>query len=627
METEQAVEKQSGGFVSRAVKRWDGLEKWFAGILMAFALVLSFYSVVARYVLHLPLDWSDEVSIYAVVWCTFFGISSLIKTDENVRMDLLIRRFSEKRKNIFHFYHTLLGLGFLLVVVWGGYLLVQNAHKTLIVSESHLKIPMYAPYLIMPLGGFLLSLRMVERLVQLGRKLKGERIWADPLVYGLLLLTAVLMYVLSLRVDTTVALILLLVVMLFLGMPIAFGMGIASLACLLFYHMIRIDGIAPKMFWSVNKFALIAIPYFIVSGNLMMKGGLASPLLELGYALLKKVDGGLAIAVMFAAVIFSAISGVSAALAATLGIIAIPWMMNKGYPKRFCMGLIGAGGTLDILIPPSSILILYGAVSGESVSDLYIAGFLPGFVLGAAISIEVWLICKYKGYGRPAPEDRFSWKEVAQKTKKSFWALLMPFLIMGGIYGGIFTVTEAAVVAVFYAVVICFVVYRNIGMKELILIFKDSIVLTSMIYFIIMAATLFGFLVTMEQLSDRLLAMMAAAEIRPWMFLAIINISVFIMGMFLTPGSIILIVLPIVYPILEQLKISGVHFGILMTINMELAFLTPPVGMHLFVMSAVCKEPVMEVVKGVLPFLILLLIGLFVITYVPSFSLVFLGAK
>ena len=627
METEQAVEKQSGGFVSRAVKRWDGLEKWFAGILMAFALVLSFYSVVARYVLHLPLDWSDEVSIYAVVWCTFFGISSLIKTDENVRMDLLIRRFSEKRKNIFHFYHTLLGLGFLLVVVWGGYLLVQNAHKTLIVSESHLKIPMYAPYLIMPLGGFLLSLRMVERLVQLGRKLKGERIWADPLVYGLLLLTAVLMYVLSLRVDTTVALILLLVVMLFLGMPIAFGMGIASLACLLFYHMIRIDGIAPKMFWSVNKFALIAIPYFIVSGNLMMKGGLASPLLELGYALLKKVDGGLAIAVMFAAVIFSAISGVSAALAATLGIIAIPWMMNKGYPKRFCMGLIGAGGTLDILIPPSSILILYGAVSGESVSDLYIAGFLPGFVLGAAISIEVWLICKYKGYGRPAPEDRFSWKEVAQKTKKSFWALLMPFLIMGGIYGGIFTVTEAAVVAVFYAVVICFVVYRNIGMKELILIFKDSIVLTSMIYFIIMAATLFGFLVTMEQLSDRLLAMMAAAEIKPWMFLAIINVSVFIMGMFLTPGSIILIVLPIVYPILEQLKISGVHFGILMTINMELAFLTPPVGMHLFVMSAVCKEPVMEVVKGVLPFLILLLIGLFVITYVPSFSLVFLGAK
>jgi C4-dicarboxylate transporter DctM subunit len=627
MEAEQAAGKQSGGFVSRAVKGWDDLEGWFAGILMAFALVLSFYSVVARYVLHVPLDWSDEVSIYAVIWCTFFGISSLIKTDGNVRMDVVIQRFSEKRKNIFHLYHTLLGLGFLLVVAWGGYLLVQNAHKTHIVSESHLKIPMYAPYLIMPLGGLLLSLRMVERLVQLGRKLKGERIWTDPLVYGLLFLTAVLMVVLSLRVDTTVALILLLVVMLFMGMPIAFGMGIASLACLLFYHMIRIDGIAPKMFWSVNKFALIAIPYFIVSGNLMMKGGLARPLLELGYALLKKVDGGLAIAVMFAAVIFSAISGVSAALAATLGIIAIPWMMDKGYPKRFCMGLIGAGGTLDILIPPSSILILYGAVSGESVSDLYIAGFLPGFVLGVAISIEVWLICKYKGYGRPAPDDGFSWKEVGQKTKKSFWALLMPFLIMGGIYSGIFTVTEAAVVAVFYAVVICFVVYRNIGIKELILIFKDSIVLTSIIYFIIMAATLFGFLVTMEQLSDRLLAMMAAVDIRPWMFLAIINVSIFIMGMFLTPGSIILIVLPIVYPILEQLKISGVHFGILMTINMELAFLTPPVGMHLFVMSAVCKEPVAEVVKGVLPFLVLLLVGLFVITYFPGVSLVFLGGK
>jgi C4-dicarboxylate transporter DctM subunit len=181
--------------------------------------------------------------------------------------------------------------------------------------------------------------------------------------------------------------------------------------------MIKIDGIAPKMFWSVNKFTLIAIPYFIVSGNLMMKGGLARPLLELGYALLKKIDGGLAIAVMFAAVIFSCISGVSAALAATLGLIAIPWMMEKGYPKRFCMGLIGAGGTLDILIPPSTVLILYGAVSGESISDLYIAGFLPGFILGVAISIEVWLICKYKGYGRPGPGDLFSWNN----SRIVFW--------------------------------------------------------------------------------------------------------------------------------------------------------------------------------------------------------------
>jgi C4-dicarboxylate transporter DctM subunit len=385
------------------------------------------------------------------------------------------------------------------------------------------------------------------------------------------------------------------------------------------------DGIAPKMFWSVNKFVLIAIPYFIVGGNLMMKGGLARPLLELGYALLKRIDGGLAIAVMFAAVVFSAISGVSAALAATLGIIAIPWMMEKGYPKRFCMGLIGAGGTLDILIPPSSILILYGAVSGESISDLYIAGFFPGFLLGAAISVEVWLICKYKKYGRSGADDHFSWREVGQKTKSSFWALLMPFIVMGGIYSGIFTVTEASVISVFYAAIICFVVYRNIRLRELVSIFNDSVVLTSMIYFIIMTATLFGFLVTMEQLADRLLAVMTAVNLKPWMFLAIINISVFIMGMFLTPGSIILITLPIVYPILEKLQISGIHFGILMTINMELAFLTPPVGMHLFVMSSVCKEPVTEVVKGVLPFLILLLAGLFVITYIPWVTLLFLA--
>ncbi|MBP1729928.1 MAG: transporter large permease, partial [Deltaproteobacteria bacterium] len=560
---------------------------------------------------------------YAVIWAVFFGISALIKVDDHVRVDLVISRFSPKRQNILHFYHTLLGLAFICVVAWGGYLLVQKAYQTGITSESHLKFKMYLPYLVMPLGGLLLVFRMVERLVMLTGKLKGQAVWKDPAVYGLILLSVALAYMLTTSIDITVALLVMLVVMLFLGMPIAFGMGVASLACLLFFNMIKMDGIAPKMFWSINKFVLIAIPYFIVGGNLMMKGGLARPLLELGNALLKRIDGGLAIAVMFAAVIFSAISGVSAALAATLGLIAIPWMMEKGYPKRFCMGLIGAGGTLDILIPPSSILILYGAVSGESVSDLYIAGFLPGFILGAAISVEVWLICKYKRYGQPAPGDTFSWKEVGQKTKSSFWALLMPFLIMGGIYSGIFTVTEAAVVSVFYAAIVCFAVYRNIGFKEIVAILNDSVVLTSMIYFIIMAATLFGFLVTMEQLSDRLLAMMSAIDIKPWMFLAIINIAVFIMGMFLTPGSIILIVLPIVYPILDKLGINGVHFGILMTINMELAFLTPPVGMHLFVMSAVCKEPITEVIKGVLPFLVLLLAGLFVITYIPWVTLVF----
>ena len=611
-------------FAVKLAEQWDGIEKWIAAIILGTALCLSFYGVVARYVFHWSLDWSDEISVYAIVWSVFFGISSLIKKDEHVRVDILIGRFSPRSQKVLHFYHALLGFAFVCVMTWGGWLMVSKVAASGMTSESHLKFPLYYPYLIMPLGSALLGLRMIERAVTVARQLKGEAVWREPMTYIMMALLIVLACILYIGMDITVSLLLILMVMLALGMPIAFGLGIASLACLLFFQMIRLDGIAPKMFWSINKFTLIAIPYFIVAGNLMMKGGLARPLLELGYALLKRINGGLAIAVMFAAVIFSAISGVSAALAATLGVIAIPWMMEKGYPKRFCMGLIGAGGTLDILIPPSTILILYGAVAGESISDLYIAGFLPGFLLGAAIAVQIWLISRRRGYGRPAEGDHFSWKEVGQKAKASFWALLMPFVIMGGIYSGIFTVTEASVVAVFYAVFVCSAVYRNVGIKELVAIVNDSVVLTSMIYFIIMAATLFGFLVTMEQLSDRLLAAFTTVRLQPWMFLAIMNISIFIMGMFLTPGAIILIVLPIVYPILKELGISGIHFGILMTINIELAFLTPPVGMHLFVMSAVCKEPIQEVIKGVFPFLILLFVGMFVITYVPWVSLVFL---
>jgi C4-dicarboxylate transporter DctM subunit len=430
---------------------------------------------------------------------------------------------------------------------------------------------------------------------------------------------------LTTNIDITLALIVMLLVTLFIGMPVGFAMGVTSLAVLLSSHMMNIDAIAPKLFWGINKFTLIAIPYFIFAGNLMMKGGLARPLLELGYAMLKRLHGGLAIAVMFAAVIFSAISGVSAALAATLGLIAIPWMMEKGYPRPFCMGLIGAGGTLDILIPPSTILIIYGAVAGESISDLYIAGFLPGVLLALAMCIQVYYICKRHGFGVPDPEDHFSWSDVAVKFKKAIWALLMPLLIMGGIYSGVFTVTEAAVVAVFYAVFVCGAIYRNTGIKDLAKMLKDSLVLTSMIYFVIMTASLFGFLVTVEQVSNKLIEFIMAYNLRPWMFLAMMNIAIFIMGSFLAPATKILIVVPIVYPALKQLGISGIHFGILMTINMELAFLMPPIGMHLFVMSSVCKAPLEEVIKGMFPFFILLLVGMFVITYIPWISLVFLS--
>ncbi|MBI5444775.1 MAG: TRAP transporter large permease subunit, partial [Deltaproteobacteria bacterium] len=483
-----ALEAQAFGGTS-VVRLWDGLEKWISAVLLSLALLLSLYSVGARYLFGWSLDWSDEISIYAVIWAVFFGISSLIKSDEHVRVDVLLSRLSPRRQNILHLYSAVLGLVFVGVLTWGGYLLVKKACISGVCSESALRFPMYLPFLIMPLGGLLLVFRMVERLGTVWTSLKGEEAWRDPLVYGLLGLTVLLALMLQAGTSVTLCLLVLLLVFLLLGMPIAFALGFASLACLLFFQMIKLDGIAPKMFWSVNKFSLIAIPYFIVGGTLMMKGGLARPLLELGYAFLKRLNGGLAIAVMFAAVIFSAISGVSAALAATLGLIAIPWMMENGYPKRFCMGLIGAGGTLDILIPPSSILILYGAVSGESISDLYIAGFLPGFVLAGAVCVLIWAMCRFKGYGAPKPDDRFSWKEVGVKAKASFWAILMPFIIMGGIYSGIFTVTEASVVSVFYAVVVCFAIYRNIGFKELAGIINDSDVLTSMIYLLIMAAT------------------------------------------------------------------------------------------------------------------------------------------
>ena len=267
------AEAKSPGLLQRLVTVWDKTENWISALLLAGALVLSMYSVIARYALHLPLDWSDETAVWAIVWCTFFGISALIKTDEHVRVDVVIQRLSETRQNIIHYYHTLIGLAFIVVTIWGGFAAVQEAHTKKVVSESALRIPLYLPYLIMPGGGILLGLRLIERLVMLGRRLRGQKVWRDLLVYGLIALSILLAWMLTTNIDITLALIVILMVMLFLGMPVGFAMGIASLVVLFSSHMMDIDAIAPKLFWGINKFTLIAIPYFIFAGNLMMKGG------------------------------------------------------------------------------------------------------------------------------------------------------------------------------------------------------------------------------------------------------------------------------------------------------------------------------------------------------------------
>jgi len=407
-----------------------------------------------------------------------------------------------------------------------------------------------------------------------------------------------------------------------MGLPVAFAMGLAALGVAWGFDIVGLSGVASKLFWGINKFDLLAIPFFVVAGEILAKSKLGIYLLELASTFVRRFHGGLGIAIVISSIIFAAMSGSSVANAAALGLIAFPLLVEKGYPKTFTAGLLAAGGTLAIIIPPSTILVLYGSVAGQAITNLFIAGLLPGLAVGLALILYVYVVAKKNGYGRD--ERPFSWAEVWGSLKKSFWALLMPVIVLGSIYTGITTPTEAAAVASVYAVVACVLLYRDVKVRDLIPVFKESVDLTAMIYMVVMTAALFGFVVTMEQLPQKLMDLTLNAGITGWQFLIIVNLIIFGMGFFLGPAPIVVMMVPILLPIATQLGIDPIHLGILMTINMELAFLPPPVGTNLYVLSGVSKLPVAEVVRGVAPFVVIMLIALFVITFLPELSLALL---
>ncbi|MBO5556137.1 MAG: TRAP transporter large permease, partial [Oscillospiraceae bacterium] len=294
-------------------------------------------------------------------------------------------------------------------------------------------------------------------------------------------------------------------------------------------------------------------------------------------------------------------------------------LVERGYPKKFGAGLIGAGGTLASIIPPSSILILYAATAETSVTNMFTAGIVPGVTVGLILILYVWFMARRNHWDET--KEPFSWREVGKATKDAIWALIMPVAILGVIYAGVCTATEAAAVSVIYAALVCKFIYRDIGWKDLVTIFVDSVKTSAFIFAITMTASLFSFLITMERLPQTILNLVLSVNMSKAIFLVLFNLVLFALGFFMTPGPIILIVIPVVLPVAQSLGINPVHMGIMATLNMQLALITPPVGTNIYVMSSVGKMSVQDSIRGLMPFVIILLIALVVISAVPWFSL------
>ncbi|MEJ9282264.1 TRAP transporter large permease subunit [Ureibacillus thermosphaericus] len=403
----------------------------------------------------------------------------------------------------------------------------------------------------------------------------------------------------------------------FLRVPIAISLALATIF-MLFMADFNMNMMPQRMFTALDSFPMMAIPGFVLAGAIMARGGISKYLIEALRAWVGHLPGGLSVVTILACGIFAAISGSSPATAAAIGSIMIPALVAAGYEKKYALGLVAAGGTLGILIPPSVPLIIYGITSEESIGKLFMAGAIPGLGLLAVLIVASIVYAKMQGY---QGDEKATWEERGRKSLKAIWGAFLPVLILGTIYSGVVTPTESAIIAVVYGLIVSIFIYRELSWKDFRQILVESINVTAMIFLIIGAASLFGLYLTNEQVPQKVGAWIAESGINKWIFLLIVNLLFFILGMFLEAVSIILITLPILLPILKHFGIDLYHFAIIMVINLELGMITPPVGLNLFVVAGIAKEKLGMVIRGVIPFIVLMIAYLVVVILFPQLSL------
>lgn len=407
--------------------------------------------------------------------------------------------------------------------------------------------------------------------------------------------------------------------LLFLSVPVGVALGASTFLTSYFFEGPEsLIDLASAVFSKLDKYALMAIPMFILAGNLLSKGSSARRIVDFARTFVGHLPGGLPIAAIFASIIFAAVSGSSPATVAAIGSIMFGAITAAGYPKSYAVGTITASGSLGILIPPSIVMIIYGVTAEISIGKLFIAGIIPGLLIGFMLMAVTYIGAKRLGFKKTKPA---SWKERWQKFKESFWALMTIVIIIGGIYGGIFTPTEAAAVSAVWALFIAIFIYKDIKLKEMKTVFLESAKTSAMIMFIIANASIFAYFLTLENIPQMLSDFVVQMHLNKVMFLVAVNILLLIAGNFMEPSSIIMIMVPLLLPVAKMLGIDPIHFGVIITINMELGMLTPPVGLNLFVASGITGLSIKEVVKAVLPWFFVIFIGLLLITYIPQISL------
>ncbi len=410
----------------------------------------------------------------------------------------------------------------------------------------------------------------------------------------------------------------LLIVLMLTGMPISISLGLTVLTFLFTMTEVPIEAVALKLFTGIEKFEIMAIPFFILAGNFLTHGGVARRMINFATSMVGYWHGGLGLAGVMACALFAAVSGSSPATVVAIGSILLPAMVKQGFPDRFGAGVITTSGALGILIPPSIVMVMYSVATNTSVGQLFMAGVIPGIMLASLLGFTTWYRARKFGYPRLPKANAV---QRLKAFRESMWGLFLIVVVIGGIYSGIFTPTEAAAMSAVYAFIVAVFVYKDMSLKQVPKVLLDSASMSAMLLYIITNAVLFSFLMTSEGIPQAMASWLIDMGLGPIAFLLVVNVLLLLAGNVMEPSSIVLILAPILFPVAMALGIDPVHFGILIVVNMEVSMCHPPVGLNLYVASGITKMGITELTIAVWPWLLTMLAFLLLVTYVPAISL------
>nr|WP_156917803.1 TRAP transporter large permease subunit [Bradyrhizobium sp. Cp5.3] len=643
-----AVVHRYGAGESIALSRWataHGLT-WLAALSKAVFTFLS----------ELDLSWAQELCIYMFIWMAKFGAAYGVRTGIHVGVDLLVNRLPEYSRKQVILFALLCGAIFTGMIAAFGVSFVGEMFHTGQQSND-LEAPMWIVYLAIPLGSGLMCYRFLQvawsyfRTGELPHHdethVEGVEADGSPALHPqpagaatraaarkvsplgvILILAPILIFMLCLaeksgvialphwmRAATVFAL---LIALMLTGIPVSIALGLTVMTFLFTLTTVPIEAVSMKLFTGIESFEIMAIPFFILAGNFLTHGGVARRMINFATSLIGHWHGGLGLAGIVACAMFALVCGSSVATVAAIGAIVLPEMVRHGYPMRFGAGIITVAGSLGILMLPSIPKIVYAVSTNTSIGALFVAGLLPGMLLTTMLCIVTWWLARKRDYPRL---PKASWGETARTFRESIWGLMLVVIIIGGIYSGLFTATEAAAMAAVYSFFISVFVYKAIGMKDVPRVLLRAANTSAMLLYIVTNAVLFSFVLSNENLPATLADWITAQNLGWVGFLALVNVLLLLAGNFMEPNSIILIMAPILAPAAKKLGIDLVHFGIVIDVNMEVGLCHPPVGLNLYVASMIARMRITDLAGAVMPWLITMLGFLIVVTYWPELTL------